>query len=169
MECYHEQTVSSVSDMEHIAFLALWLSKCIFCCRSLKVAKRFIALANQLHEGRDICLNELVLGSLYKSLGEGVMIMTTLKPTVRYLITGPFWILQLWLNATFEKALKLSNPKYQDVTLQNRTIEGTHLALMTLSYSDLHLETDLKQYILMFARVIRSHLIWPLCPQTTWP
>lgn len=57
------------SDVEHIAFLGLWLSKFFFCCKSLQVAKRFLTLANQLHAGRKVCLSELLLSSLYESLG----------------------------------------------------------------------------------------------------
>lgn len=55
---------TEVLDEEHISFLALWLSRCIFYCRSLKVAKRYLTLANQLHEGKYVCLNQLILGSL---------------------------------------------------------------------------------------------------------
>ena len=64
MERFHVKNVDTVSDEEHIAFLALWLSKHVFCSRSLKVAKRFIALANHLHQGRNVRLSELILGSL---------------------------------------------------------------------------------------------------------
>lgn len=65
IEDHHATTI----DEEHISFLALWLLRCIFCCKSLKVAKTYLTLANQLHEGRDICLSQLILESLYESLG----------------------------------------------------------------------------------------------------
>lgn len=68
IEYYHVTDTAEVSNEEHIAFLSLWLSRCIFCCKSLKVAKIYLTLANQLHEGRYICLNQLIFGSLYESL-----------------------------------------------------------------------------------------------------
>lgn len=61
---HHVTDTDKVSDEEHIAFLALWLSRCIFCCKSLKVAKRYLTLANQLHEGHGIWHCQLILGSL---------------------------------------------------------------------------------------------------------
>lgn len=69
---YHDKDIDEVSDTKHIAFLALWLSRCIFCSKSLQVAKKFLTLANQLHVGRNVCLSEMILVNLYESLGEGV-------------------------------------------------------------------------------------------------
>jgi hypothetical protein len=40
-----------VSDVEHVAFLTLWLSHFVFCLKSLQVAKMFIPMALQIHEG----------------------------------------------------------------------------------------------------------------------
>ena len=40
-----------VSDEEHIAFLTLWLSYYLFCSCSLQIAKSYIGLATQIHEG----------------------------------------------------------------------------------------------------------------------
>lgn len=64
---YHVTNDNEVSDEEHIVFLALWISKCIFFCRSLKVVKIYITLGNQIHEGKDIFLSQLILRSLYES------------------------------------------------------------------------------------------------------
>ena len=67
----HRVTTSvEVSDKEHIAFLTYWLSMYIFCSRSIQVSKGFKTLAIQLHEGRDICLSKLILGSLYENLNQ---------------------------------------------------------------------------------------------------
>ena len=62
-------SIDEFSDQEHIDFLALSLSRCVFCCKSLQVAKRFLNLANQLHAGRDVCLSELILVGLLRALG----------------------------------------------------------------------------------------------------
>lgn len=69
---YHDKNFFKVYDQEHIAFLALWLSCCVFCLKSLQVAKKFLTMANQLHDGHNLCLSEMILASLYESLEEGV-------------------------------------------------------------------------------------------------
>lgn len=79
IEEYHVTGTTEVSDEEHIAFLALWLSRCIFCCESLKVAKIYLTLANQLHECKDIFLSQLILGSFYKSLGLATEVLRNLQ------------------------------------------------------------------------------------------
>ena len=68
IEYYHTKG-SEVSDVEHITFLALWLSRCIFCSKSLQASKRFLTLVNQLHSGRNVCLSKLILAGLYEFLG----------------------------------------------------------------------------------------------------
>lgn len=55
---YHDKDTDTVSDVEHITLLALWLSYCVFCSKSLQVAKKYLTLANQLHFGHDVCLRE---------------------------------------------------------------------------------------------------------------
>ncbi|MCI41367.1 hypothetical protein A2U01_0062600, partial [Trifolium medium] len=48
-----------VSDVEHVAFLTLWLSHFIFCSKSLQVAKKFVPMAIQIHEGCQFGLGRL--------------------------------------------------------------------------------------------------------------
>lgn len=60
---YHDKDIDAVSDVEHIAFLALWLSHSVFCSKSLQVAKKYLILVNQLHARHDICLSEMILES----------------------------------------------------------------------------------------------------------
>ena len=102
---FYHTAGEEVSEVEHIEFLALWLSKYVFCSKSLQVASRFITLANQLHHGRRICLSELLLVSLYEGLGSVVSKLKTYQTGTNLLLVGPFWLLQLWLNATFEPSL----------------------------------------------------------------
>lgn len=66
IEDYNVSSTTEVTAEEHIGFLALWLSRCIFCCRSLKVTKRYLTLSNQLHEGKNICLRQLRLNATFK-------------------------------------------------------------------------------------------------------
>ncbi|MCH88939.1 hypothetical protein A2U01_0009832 [Trifolium medium] len=65
----HDTKSSEVSDDEHIVFLTLWLSHYILCSSSLQVAKRFIPMVIQIHEGRQFGLGRLILASLYESIG----------------------------------------------------------------------------------------------------
>lgn len=46
IEDHHVTYTNEVSDEEHTAFLALWLSRYIFSCKSLKVVKRYLTLDN---------------------------------------------------------------------------------------------------------------------------
>lgn len=106
---HHNTKNDEVSNEEHIALLALWLSRCILCSKSLQVAKRFLTHENQLHVGRNIYLSQLILGSVCKSLGEAVEIMKTYQPGTNLLLASPYLLLQLWLNTTFEPSLLTYN------------------------------------------------------------
>jgi hypothetical protein len=64
----HKVGEEEVSDIEHIAFLTLWLSHYIFCSKSLQVAKKFIHMAIQLHLGQQFGFGRLILGCLYESM-----------------------------------------------------------------------------------------------------
>jgi hypothetical protein len=123
----HEAGEEEVSDVEHVAFLTLWLSHYIFCSKSLQVAKKFIPMAIQIHEGQQFGLGRLILGCLYESMQS---LSENLKKTgdgSTFLAAGPFWLLQLWLNATFEKELELFLPGDYEVEARRRQVEGTRL------------------------------------------
>jgi hypothetical protein len=134
-----------VSDIEHIAFLTLWLSHYVFCSKSLQVAKKFIPIAIQLHLGRQFGLGRLILACLYESMQS---LSANLKKTgdgTCCLAAGPFWLLQLWLNATFEAELELFLHGDYEEEARKRQIEGTRLARLTplplgLNYENLFLK-----------------------------
>jgi hypothetical protein len=48
----HHLDDKEVGDDEHVAFLVLWLSKYVFCTKSLQVAVKFVNMAVQIHEGQ---------------------------------------------------------------------------------------------------------------------
>jgi len=107
---HHVTSSPEVSETEHIAFLTYWLSMYIFCSRSLQIPKKFTTLAIQLHEGRDICLAKLILGSLYEHLNQAVASIKEFQSGGSLIIPGPVWLFQLWLLATFKTKLSLSLP-----------------------------------------------------------
>ncbi|KAI5442394.1 hypothetical protein KIW84_011460 [Lathyrus oleraceus] len=151
MSYYHDKSTTEVLDVEHIAFLTLWLSKYVFCSRSLQVAKRFITIANQLHAGTKLCLSEMILANLYESLSESVHFLKNTKTQGKINLSGPFWLLQLWLNATFEANLPVA-PEIDEEEVKNRTVEWPRLVLITPSDEGISLRQAFKSYVMMFAK-----------------
>lgn len=129
----------------------LWLSRCIFCCRSLKVAKRY-NLANQIHEGKFVCLSQLILGYLYESLGLVTKSLRNIQPKDGLLLFVPFWLLQLWLNTTFELSLHIKPPNEADESIKEHCIEGTCLNLLTLADKNRSDREAFVSYFLMLTR-----------------
>lgn len=129
---HHNQDTDEVSNEEQIAFLELWLSQYIFCSKSLQVANKYLNMEHQLHVGHKLCLSQMILGCLYESLGKGVKILKNFRPGSKLLLAGPYWLLQLWLNATFESSLSTHNIINKEADeIKNRRAEGTHLVQLT--------------------------------------
>lgn len=97
----------NVSIQEHITFLTYCLCHYVCCSSSLQVAKKFIPLATQHYEWRNICLRNLIVYGAYESL---VISSRDLKemvdPKDKFLISDPIWLLQLRLNDIFEPSPK---------------------------------------------------------------
>src|ERR1044072_9300028 len=120
-------TEPEVSDTEHISFLTYWLIFFVFCSSSLQVAVKFSNLAIHLHRGEDIGLGRLILASLYESLNVASIDIKLPQDGNEYLLTsGPLWLFQFWLNATFQHKIN------QDVPFDTpMNIEGHRLNLIT--------------------------------------
>ena len=123
-----------------------------FCCRSLKVAKRYINLSNQLHEVKYVFLSQLILGSLYEFLGLETEALRNIQPKDGLLLCGPFWLVQLWLNATFELSLDVKPSNEADESIKEHHIEGTQLNLLTPTDKNRSYRDAFMSYFLMFAR-----------------
>lgn len=107
IEDHYNKDSVEVSDEEHITFLTLWLSYYVFCLGSLQIAKSYISLAIQIHEGRQVSLSKLLLASLYQALGLATLKLKFISNTPKALnLSCPLWLLQHWLNATFEYQLR---------------------------------------------------------------
>lgn len=129
------------------------MSHSVFCSKSLQVAKKYLTLANQLHVGHDICLSEMILASLYESLSDRVAQLKNLGEKGNLLLSGPFWLLQLWLNATFEASLPnkgLVDEEAEEV--KNRRIEGIQMAQPTPSDEGQALQPTFMGYIMMLSK-----------------
>lgn len=82
----------------------------IFCSRSIQVAKGYKALAIQLHEGRDVCLGKIILGSLNENFNQEVVSIKEYQYGSSSIIPSHIWLFQLWLLATFRTKLKMFLP-----------------------------------------------------------
>ncbi|KAH1206259.1 hypothetical protein GmHk_16G046769 [Glycine max] len=149
-----------VSDEEHVAFLTLWLSHYVFCTKSLQVAKRFIPMALQIHEGQNFGFGRLLLAVLYESLGEACDDLKKSKDGSSFLVSGPMWLLQLWLNATFEQEMGLIIPQDYAEEVANRSIEGQRalrLTPKTLDQSSQKLFLKYMRIFLSFDKFLPQH------------
>nr|KYP43587.1 hypothetical protein KK1_034965 [Cajanus cajan] len=125
VSAHHGEEGTPVTDSEHIAFLLYWLSACVFCTPSLQVPKYYYTLAQALHLKKKICLSKLLLASFYNCLDEASK--SLFRETGPRNLTGPLWLLQLWLNAIFEKKLKLL-PLQASIRY---SLEGARLTALT--------------------------------------
>ncbi|RYR73154.1 hypothetical protein Ahy_A02g007481 [Arachis hypogaea] len=91
---------TEVTDNEHVAFLFYWLNAVLFCSRSVQMSKLFLPLTVLLHEKKVLNLAKLLLGHVFEELNHFVHCLQNNS----MISTGDFlWLLQLWLNAIFEK------------------------------------------------------------------
>ena len=126
----HDTKCAEVSADEHVAFLTYWLSMHVFCSRSVQVPKKFMCLASQLHEGTDICLSKLILGSLYETLNQTTNNLRDYPQTGGNLVvSGPIWLFQLWLLAIFGSKLASILPSSYTSAYSDKTTEGIGLAM----------------------------------------
>lgn len=126
------------------------------------MAKRYITLDNQIHEGKDVCISQLILGSLYESLGLGNEALRNIQPQYGWLSAGPFWLLQLWHNATFEISMDAKLDTGTEETLKDCHIEGTCLNLLTPTDKNRSNREAFVSYFLMFSE--RYHFNATMAP-----
>jgi hypothetical protein len=87
----------------------------------------YIPLAQQINEGRLFSLGCLLLACLYEAMGNASDAIKASKDGSKVSIAGPMWLLQLWLNATFETELGLIVPSDYQQEVDEREIEGQML------------------------------------------
>jgi hypothetical protein len=107
-------------------------------------------MAIQLHEGRQFGLERLILGCLFASMQ---LASENLKKTgdgSTFLAAGPFWLLQLWLNATFEKELEFYLLGDYEAEARKRQIEGTRLVRLVPLPLGLNYEQSFLKYFNVF-------------------
>ena len=121
----------------------------VFQCSALA----FSILANQLHNNTGVCLSELILANLYESLSEGAARLKNLDAPGAVHLNGPLWLLQLWLNATFEANLPRKGQVNEDSTeIKERRTDGICLVQLTPKDDGESLQEAFSSYVMMFAK-----------------
>jgi hypothetical protein len=67
----------------------------VFCLKSLQVARMFIPMAQQIHEGSHFSLGRLLLATLYEAMGNASDAIKASKDGSTFVVSGPMWQLQL--------------------------------------------------------------------------
>jgi hypothetical protein len=91
----------------------------------------FIPMAQQINEGRRFGLGHMLLATLYEAMGNASDAIKASKEGSTFVVSGPMWLLQLWLNATFETELGLIVPSDYQKEVDEREIEGQRLVRLT--------------------------------------
>ncbi|XP_009623707.1 protein MAINTENANCE OF MERISTEMS-like [Nicotiana tomentosiformis] len=96
-----EQFMGKGSEVEHEAFLALWLSRYVFPGSNLNnIVKEVFPLAIRLARGIQVCLAPAVLASIYRdlrSLKNATILEMKDGDSPRVKIQAPFLLVQLWV------------------------------------------------------------------------
>lgn len=85
-------------------------------------------------------MSQMILGSLYENLGMAIASLKNISTKANFLIRGPFWLLQQWLNAIFKSFFDRPKPDENDETIKNRRVEATCLASMMSNDSECPLQ-----------------------------
>jgi len=100
----HVEDGSAVSEREYVAFLNMWLERFIFCESSCGPTYNHKLMAEHLALGKNIPLKKYLLGSTYHLMYQ--VSAQLLKNEQIQTISGPWWLIQLWLNLYMHKIVK---------------------------------------------------------------
>ena len=94
----------SVGQREHAFFLNMWLDKFIFCGRSVGPTSVYLSAAERLANGNRFPLGRYLLGSVYHLLHQVAEKLLLGEPIGN--LGGPWWFINMWLNAHMHKHLQ---------------------------------------------------------------
>jgi len=95
---------STLDDREHVAFLNTWLKIFIFCGSSCGPTYNHKYLVERLATGNGIPLRKYLLGSAYHLMHQ--VAAQLLKNKLVHTISGPYLLIQLWLNLYIHKIIR---------------------------------------------------------------
>jgi len=107
-----------MSDREHIAFLNMWLDIYLFYGQACSPTSNYLVLAEKILGNSKNPLSKILLGALYSLLNRVSqhLMQNENVPT----ITGPWWLLQLWLNLHLHK---LVAPELINLSFSSKCLE----------------------------------------------
>ena len=100
----HVEDGSAVSEREYVTFLNMWLERFIFYGSSCGPTYNHKLMAEHLALGEDIPLGKYLLGAAYHLMYQ--MAAQLLKNEPVHTISGPWWLIQLWLNLYRHKIVR---------------------------------------------------------------
>jgi len=100
----HIGDVSILDEREHVAFLNMWLEKFIFYGLSCGPTYNHKYMAERLAADNEIPLRKYLLGSAYHLMHQ--VSIQLLKNELVHTISGPWWLIQLWLNLYMHKIVR---------------------------------------------------------------
>jgi hypothetical protein len=107
-------------------------------------------MATQIHEGQDFALGRLLLATLYEAIGDVCDDLKASKDGSPFLVSGPIWLLPLWLNATFEEELGLIFPSDYTEEVNERLVEGGRLVRLRPSSLEKNTQKLFMKYMKVF-------------------
>jgi hypothetical protein len=107
-------------------------------------------MTQQIHEGRRFGLGCLLLATLYEAMRTASDAIKASKEGSNFVVSGPMWLLQLWLNATFETELGLIVPSDYQKEVDEREVEGQRLVRLIPRSLDQDTRRLFMRYMKMF-------------------
>jgi hypothetical protein len=93
-----------ITDLEHVAFLNMWLDRFFFCGASVGPTDNYLYIAEGLSQKQRFPLGRYLLGALYRTLHQSAL---KLRRSETITSGGPWWFLQLWSNLYLSKLNKM--------------------------------------------------------------
>ena len=95
---------STVSEREYVAFLNMWLERFIFYGSSCGPTYNHKLMVEHLIVGIEIPLGKYLLGLGYHLMHQ--VATQLLKNEAVHTISGPWWLIQMWLNLYMHKIVR---------------------------------------------------------------
>lgn len=99
----------------------MWLERFIFCRSSCGPTTNYQSLAKRLAAGSNIPLGKYLLGSAYHLMHQVLVQMLKNEPIGT--ISGPWWLIQLWLNLYLHKTV---TPNLRDLKFPSSNYAEDH-------------------------------------------
>ena len=92
----HIEDESTIGEKEYMAFLNMWLERFIFYGSSYGPTYNHKLMAEHMAVGKDIRLGKYLLGAASHLMYQVTAQLLKTEPV--HTISGPWWLIQLWLN-----------------------------------------------------------------------